>query len=154
MFCASCGTEIVEAASFCQECGTKTGAAVPKATATVYVAPTMPTTPAQSSSENDKLMAILSHLGGIFFGFIPALIVFLVKNESPGWVLDNAREALNWQITVFIAGLLCFVLMFVLIGILLFWMLMLANLVFCILATVKASNRQPYRYPLSLRLLK
>jgi uncharacterized Tic20 family protein len=99
-------------------------------------------------------MALLTHLGGIFFGLIPSLIVYLLKKDSPGWVLDNAREALNWQITVFIGAMVCVVLMFVLIGIFLLWALMLANLVFCILATVAASNKQTYRYPLSLRLLK
>ncbi len=134
------------AAGFCPKCGAKAGGTANAATQSAF--------PATSSAENDKLMAILAHLGGIFFGFIPALVVYLVKQDSPGWVLDNAREALNWQITVLIAGVVCFILMFVLIGIVLFWALLLANLVFSILATVKVSNLQTYRYPFSLRLLK
>lgn len=154
MFCASCGTEVVSAASFCQVCGTKTGA--------VNSAQTQPTDPSSgggtfngpSTTESDKLMALLTHLGGIFFGPIPSLIIYLLKKDSPGWVLDNAREALNWQITVFIGAMVCVVLMFVLVGIFLLWVLILTNLVFCILATVAVSNKQTYRYPLSLRLLK
>lgn len=140
MFCSSCGTEVQENAAFCPKCGTKAGAA--------------PAAPMTSSADNDKLFVIAAHLGGIFFGFIPALIVYLVKQESPGWVLDNAREALNWQITVLIAGVACFILAFVLIGIFLFWMLMLANLIFSIMATIKTSSHTAYRYPLCLRLLK
>lgn len=107
-----------------------------------------------SSADNDKLLVIAAHLGGIFFGFIPALIVFLLKKDSPGWVLDNAREALNWQITVLIAGVVCFLLAFLLIGIFLLWILMLTNVVLSIMATIKTSNQVAYRYPFCLRLLK
>jgi uncharacterized Tic20 family protein len=154
MFCASCGTEVEAAASFCQACGTKTGAGNSESSHAQSSSPSISTLNGPSAAESDKLMALLTHLGGIFFGLIPSLIVYLLKKDSPGWVLDNAREALNWQITVFIGAMVCVVLMFVLIGIFLLWALMLANLVFCILATVAASNKQTYRYPLSLRLLK
>ena len=143
MFCSSCGTEVQENSAFCPKCGTKSGTTGVPAMASVAC-----------SADNDKLFVILTHLGGIFFGFIPALIVYLVKKDSPGWVLDNAREALNWQITVLIAGVVCFILAFLLIGIFLFWILMLANLIFSIIATIKASSNTAYRYPFCLRLLK
>lgn len=140
MFCSSCGTEVQEGSAFCPKCGTKSG--------------TTSAVPVASSADSDKLLVIAAHLGGIFFGFIPALIVFLIKKDSPGWVLDNAREALNWQITVLISGVACFILAFLLIGLFLFWILMLTNLVFCIVAAVKASSSKAYRYPFSIRLLK
>jgi uncharacterized Tic20 family protein len=151
MFCSSCGTEVPDAAIFCQKCGANTGTGSPAASAGGFSAPAAP---AAASADSDKLMVIVAHLGGIFFGFIPSLVVFLIKKDSPGWVLDSAREALNWQITVLIAAVVCTVLMFVLIGIFLFWALMLTNLVLCILAAVKTSSRQAYRYPFCLRLLK
>ncbi len=44
--------------------------------------------------------------------------------------------------------------MFILIGMLLMPLLLIANLVFCILAAVAASNGKSYRYPLAIRLLK
>ena len=44
--------------------------------------------------------------------------------------------------------------MFVFIGALLIPILLLANLIFCILGAVKASNGQAYRYPYTLRLIK
>ena len=154
MFCSSCGADILEGSSFCQKCGAKAGPVDPATAAVRGSAPTTPGLPATSSADSDKLMVIASHLGGIFFGFIPALIVFLIRKDSPGWVLDNAREALNWQITVLIAALVCVILMFVLIGVVLIWILMLTNLVLCILATVKASGGQAYRYPFCLHLLK
>jgi uncharacterized Tic20 family protein len=148
MFCSSCGTEVPDTAGFCQKCGASAGKGSAAVPATGFSAASAP------NADSDKLMVILAHLGGIFFGFIPSLIVFLIKKDSPGWVLDNAREALNWQITVLIAAVVSSILMFVLIGIFMFWALMLTNLVVCILATVKASNKQSYRYPFCLRLLK
>jgi uncharacterized Tic20 family protein len=44
--------------------------------------------------------------------------------------------------------------MFVLIGALLMPLLLIANLVFCILAAVAVSKGEHYRYPVALRLLK
>lgn len=104
-----------------------------------------------SASDNDKLFAIIAHIGGIFLGFIPALVVYLVKKDSPGWVLDNAREALNWQITLLI---LVAVLMVSVIGAFLLWVVWIVNVAFCILATLKSANQEVYRYPFTLRLIK
>ena len=50
-----------------------------------------------NNQESDRLIIVLTHFGGIFFGFLPSLLVYLVKNE--GWVKENARNALNWQLT-------------------------------------------------------
>ena len=111
------------------------------------VTPTVPT---------DRTFAILAHVGGIFFGLIPALIIYLIKKSEPSAQFDTeqAKEALNFQITVMIAYFACGILIFVLIGALLIWVVMLANLVLCIVAAIKASNGVMYRYPLTLRLIK
>jgi len=140
MFCSSCGTEVQESSAFCPQCGARTGA-IPLAAQT-------------SSQDIDKILVMAAHLGGIFFGFIPALMVYLIRQDRPGWVLDNAREALNWQITVMMAGVASIILAFILIGFFMFWALMLANFIFCIVATFKTSNHTAYRYPWSFRLLK
>lgn len=140
MFCSACGKEIPDNVSFCGHCGARLDN------------PALPVN--TGNTDTDKLFALLAHLGGIFFGFIPALVIYLVKKDSPGWVLDNAREALNWQLTVLIGCAVAFVLTFILIGILLFWLIFIANLVLIIVATIKASNGEVYRYPFALRLLK
>jgi uncharacterized Tic20 family protein len=41
----------------------------------------------------------------------------------------------------------------ILIGVLLGWLLWIANLVFCIMAAVKVSAEGSYRYPFCLRLV-
>jgi uncharacterized Tic20 family protein len=139
MFCTSCGIEQSVDANFCSRCGARLSVSPDALTST------------NSGADTDTLLAILAHIGGIFLGFIPALVVFLVKKDDQGWVLDSARNALNWQLTLLIAGV---VLMVTIIGMLLFWPLWVLNVVFCIIGTVKASNKQVYQYPLTIRLLK
>lgn len=141
MYCSSCGTELPENSAFCGKCGARVGGAATPAPAVF------------PSAGDDKILILIAHLGGIFFGFIPPLIVYLLRKDIPGVTLDNAREALNWQLTVLIGSIACFVLSFILIGLLLFWMLMVANTVFCIMAAVKSSSLQVFKYPVSIRVV-
>lgn len=103
-------------------------------------------------SSNDKNLVVLTHLSGILFSFIPSLIVWLLKKDS-AYVNEQAREALNFQITVLIAYVISSILVFILIGFLLLGVLWLANIVLCILAAVAASKGESYRYPFTLRLI-
>ena len=107
-----------------------------------------------SSASDDKTMALLAHLLGIFTGFIGALVIYLVKKDSSPFVERHAREALNFQITMAIAAFVGVVLTLVLIGIFVLIAVSIANIVFCILATLAASKGEEYRYPFALRLVK
>jgi len=109
---------------------------------------------ATTPSTDDRNIAMLAHLLGIVSGFVGALIIWLIKKDQSAYVDDQAKEALNFQITMLIAFVGAWILMFVLIGMLLMPMLLVANLVFCILAAVAASNGKSYRYPVAIRLLK
>lgn len=99
-------------------------------------------------------MAMLSHLLAIFFGFIPPLIIWLVKKQESTFIEDQAKEALNFQITMAIAWFACFLLTMILIGALLMPVLFIGNLVLCIMAALKANEGIAYRYPFALRLVK
>ncbi|MES2730088.1 MAG: DUF4870 domain-containing protein [Pseudomonadota bacterium] len=111
---------------------------------------------ASPTPSTDRIWSVLAHLGGIVAGLIPALIIYLVKKDQPSaqFDADQAKEALNFQITVLIGYVVCWVLVFVIIGAFLIWVLMLANLVLCIVAAIKANNGEAYRYPMTLRLIK
>lgn len=103
----------------------------------------------------DKTIAILVHIGGIFFWWLAPLIVYLIKKDSNDqFTISHAREALNFQITIMIVYFGCFILSFVLIGIFLFWIVWLASIALSIVAAVKASNGAEYDYPLTIRLIK
>jgi uncharacterized Tic20 family protein len=103
---------------------------------------------------DDKNIAMLAHLLGIFTGFVGALVIWLVKKDSSRFVDDQAKEALNFQITVAIALCGAWVLAILLIGFLLVPLIVAANFIFSILAAIAASKGQAYRYPFALRLVK
>jgi uncharacterized Tic20 family protein len=96
----------------------------------------------------------VAHLGGIVLGFLAPLIVMLTKgNESP-YTRRHAVEALNFQITLIIGWVIALVLSFVLIGLLLFPILWIGDIVFCIIAGIAANKGEDYKYPFALRLVK
>ncbi len=103
--------------------------------------------------EKEQGLASAVHILGYLTSFLAPLIVYLVKNENDGFAADQAREALNFQITVSIAMFASFVLMFVLIGFLLIFVVAVLDIVFCITASVRAYRGERYRYPLSIRFI-
>ena len=123
--------------------------------------PAPPPIPAyQVISEEDKSLAMLCHLLGIFTGFIGPLILWLVKKDSSAFVGHHGREALNFQITLMLVmlglGSVTVVLMFVVVGILLVPVLFIVPilaLVAEIISAVAAQKGEWHRYPCCIRLI-
>lgn len=111
---------------------------------------------APALSDDDMNLAMLAHLLGIITGFLGALIIWLIHKDKVGkeFVNDQAKEALNFQITVLIGYVVGSILSVVLIGLVLIFALLLANVVLCVLAALAARRGEVYRYPFTLRLLK
>jgi uncharacterized Tic20 family protein len=105
-------------------------------------------------SNDDRNIAMLAHLLGIFTGFVGALVIWLIKKDESGFVNDQAKEALNFQITIAIGLCAAWVLAFILLGVLLVQAIMVADFIFCVLAAVAVSKGRLYRYPFALRLVK
>lgn len=102
------------------------------------------------------MVAHLAALAGIVIPFgnvLGPLIVWVARREGSHFVGEQAKEALNFNITVAFAALACFVLMWLLVGVLLFAALALYWLAMTIVAAVKASEGIRYRYPFALRLV-
>lgn len=113
-----------------------------------------PTTAATTEpSQDGKNMALLVWIGSIFFGFIPSLILYLVKKDD-AYVQDQSKEALNWCITATIGYLVGMILSVILIGFLVLVAVGICNLVFCIMGAIAASGGKPFRVPFALRLIK
>ncbi len=104
-------------------------------------------------SNDDKNIATITHLGGILFSFIPALVVWLLKKDDSAFIAAQAREALNFQITLLLAQFVAYVLVFILVGFLLLGLIWVFNIVFCIIAAISSSKGEYYRYPFTLRLI-
>lgn len=105
------------------------------------------------------LRAFSAFLTGICMVIGP-LIVWLIKRDTMPFVADQAKEALNFNITVLLVGV-ALVLLVILtfgLGVLIAWpvgvVVFVGWVVMTIIATVNANNGTFYRYPFTLRLIK
>lgn len=113
------------------------------------------------TSKDEQNWAMYCHLAALSGFVIPLgnvlgpLVVWLVKKDTMPLVDQHGKEALNFQITVLIAFVVCAVLTLVLIGFVLMFVVGLGALILTIMAAVKVSNGQlDYKYPFALRLVK
>lgn len=105
-------------------------------------------------SKDDTNLATLIYVLCIFTGFIGPLIIWLMKKEQSQFVDEQGKEVLNWCITMVAAYLVCFLLMFIIIGIFLMPILAIAHIVLTIMGAMKVNKGIAYRYPFAIRLLK
>lgn len=123
-------------------------------------------------SAEERQWAMFAHLSALLGGlltsgwggsigfFIGPLIIWLMKKETMPFVDDQAKEALNFAITVSLACLVLVILTIISFGIgalltiPLLMVIGIAALVFFIIAGVQANKGTRYRYPVSLRLVK
>jgi uncharacterized Tic20 family protein len=119
-------------------------------------------TPASGAvpTENERTWGMLAHLSALVGLVIPLignvlgpLLVSIARSDQSAFVAAHAKEALNFNISVTLAAVLCALLMLVFIGILLGSALFIAWLVMTLIAAIKASEGGAYRYPFSLRLV-
>ena len=89
----------------------------------------------------------------VVLAFLGPLIVLLVKGNDSPFVRRQAVESLNFQLTILIAAVVSFALVFVVVGVILLPLVGLAWLVFTIIGAVKASSGEDYRYPFALRMV-
>jgi len=125
-----------------------------------YEANTTGRQPAQLSDKDARLWGMLCHLASFsgyvvpFGSIVGPLVVWLIKkNESP-FVDANGKASLNFQISMTIYFLACLPLLCGGPLILLGWVpLGIADIVFTIIAAVKANNGESYKYPLAIPFL-
>ena len=124
--------------------------------------PAAPVAAAPLTEAEDRQWASFAHLGGIL-GFLPSLIIWLIFKDRGRLTAVEAKEALNFQITLVIGyvaiNILSIFLAAVTFGIgailsLLILVLWILGVVFSILGFTQAKDGQHYRYPYALRLVK
>ncbi len=110
--------------------------------------------------ENSKNTLVLTTVSCIFFGFIVPLIVWLVNKdameEAPKKYLTHL---LNFQLTLLIVGVLLGVVNIIpilgqlisFIGVPILW---ICNIILMIVAAIKLSNNEAYKFPLTIELIK
>ena len=168
MTCPNCGAAVAADATTCATCG----ATLPPASTTPPPPPGQQAPAGAVPLPGDvRTWAMAAHLsapliavitGGLLF-FLGPLVVWLIKRDDHPFIAYHGREALNFNLTVLIAGFGLFVagtfIGFLTFGIgaipfvILLLVIAVGWLVLSIVAGVKASNGESYRYPLTLRLV-
>jgi uncharacterized Tic20 family protein len=124
--------------------------------------PAAPQPAAPLTEAEDRQWASFAHLGGII-GFLPSLIIWLVFKDRGSFTNNEAKEALNFQLTCLggyiIVNILATILGALTFGIggilvLLAWVIALVSLILSIIAFTKAKDGIAYRYPFAVRLIK
>jgi uncharacterized Tic20 family protein len=111
-------------------------------------------------NKDDRTWAMLCHLSALagfvvpFGSIIGPLIVWLIKKDEMPIVDEHGKKALNFQITMAIAYLVCFLLIFAVIGLILLPIVAIFSLVMVVIASIKANEGKEFNYPFSLNLIK
>ncbi|MGH8182480.1 MAG: DUF4870 domain-containing protein [Rhodanobacteraceae bacterium] len=127
--------------------------------------------PAGVPTAEERQWAMFAHLSALLGAFVTGwvggwgwflgpLIIWLIKKDTMPFVNDQAKEALNFNITVAIIFVILTILGVLTLGLGFLFALPLmviigiAALVLIIIAAIKANEGVAYRYPLTLRLIK
>ncbi|TPV59854.1 DUF4870 domain-containing protein [Aestuariibacter sp. GS-14] len=107
---------------------------------------------------NTYCMAIhLSQLASIVIpglGFVLPVILWIANKDKHDAIDMHGKVTINWLISLFIYSVICGILVVIFIGIIGLGILALLNLIFAIVAAIKANNGQVWVYPFSIRFLK
>lgn len=118
----------------------------------------------EAPGSDEKTMGMLAHLLGIFTTFIGPLVIWLTQKDQSKFAETEAREALNFQISLIIYYTVLTVIttvlsvitlgLFSIVGSLLYFALYIFSLVVMIMGTVQAKDGKSYQYPLCIRFIQ
>ena len=147
--CPACSARLDRQASICPQCGATLARGGANEGTEIG--------PVDQAVRNTAVAAHLSTFAGLVVPFgsvIGPLAVWLTRRHRDPFIDQAGREALNFGITIAIYGSVLLVATLMLVGIPLLIGGVVAWVVLASLAAVKASQGQPYRYPLTLRLVR
>jgi len=116
-------------------------------------------TPQGAPTPTERNWSVAAHLGTLVGALVPfanvvvPLALWLLKRDESVFVGENARESLNFQISMTIWFGVAFLLTWILVGYLLLAALAVFDFVVVVLASLRASEGHVYRYPFTLRLV-
>lgn len=112
----------------------------------------------EKEARNWAMFCHLSALAGCIIPFvgnvIGPLVVWLLKKDEASIIDREGKKSLNFQISLTIYFVAAFILTFVAIGVVLLPAVGIFGLVMVIVAAVKTSNGENFKYPLSFNFVK
>jgi len=121
-----------------------------------------PVAAAPLTEADDRQWASFAHLGGIL-SFLPSLLIWLIFKDRGRFTAVEAKEALNFQITILFGyvaiNIIASFLAAITFGIggifgMLSGALWIVSMIFSILGFMQAKDGHHYRYPFAVRLIK
>lgn len=100
------------------------------------------------------LLAFCGLLGVPFGNILGPLVIWLIKREESPFVDACGKEALNFQISMTIYTLIAGLLILAAVGLVLLPAIIIVNVIFTIIASIRASEGKIYQYPLTIRFIK
>ncbi len=169
IYCARCGSQLAEGARFCVNCGQPV--AFERETIALRDHPVSPpvvpqyaqypqyTQPSQYSLD-ERNYAMYCHLSTLLGWLIPlgdlilTLVLWSTWRERSSFVDAHGREALNYQLNFYFWATIFALLSCFFIGIPFLIVLALIDVIVPIIAAVKASKGESFRYPAIIRFVK
>lgn len=119
-------------------------------------------------TREERTWALIAHLGGPaglllsagLFGFAVPLVVWLARREDSPFLDHQGKEALNFQLTLFVMHVVAWLFVLVTLGVGLlvvvpfFLVLWIVGLILGVVAALRANEGLRYRYPLTVRFLR
>lgn len=99
------------------------------------------------------LSSFAGWLGIPFANIVAPLVIWMIKKDEMPFAAEQAKECLNFQITLTIAFIISAILVLVVIGFIGLIGLAILDVVLTIIAAIRAGEGQAYRYPFTLRLV-
>lgn len=96
----------------------------------------------------------LLHLSGLFVLLFPPVIIWVWKKDKIKNVREHGIDVINFQLSMLLYLVPCALLVFLLITIPILVFLGIYSMVIIIINTIKVMNNQPYKYPITIRILK
>lgn len=99
------------------------------------------------TAEGDTTLAALAHASALIASFLGPILFLVLADDDDELVKQNAKNALNFQIIIFVLLTISGLLTIVLIGLLLLPIVLLIDLILVLIATLKAKDGNIYKYP-------
>jgi uncharacterized Tic20 family protein len=125
-----------------------------------YNNPLPPSSVTPLSPSDERMWGLLAHLSSLagfiipFGNIIGPVVVWQIQKDKSAFVDYHGKESLNFQISMLIAYCVALLLCIIFIGVPILIALGVLNIVFAVMAGVKANNGEYYKYPYSIRFIK
>ena len=122
--------------------------------------------PNQQVSNNDKSLAALTHASSLiamvlsagWLSFVGPLIMWFIYKDSNPFIRQAAAGSFNFNIGLCAMSIIAWVLVITIIGIpisIILWIIaFIGQVVWHLIATIKATKGEAYNYPFQIKILK